>query len=116
MIGSAAVVLHGGQTGVGDVDLLVGVADATTLLADLNLPNIADDDGVFRSEIFGRWSAAPLPIEFMGGLLVRGAPVRLSTRTMVAGVPVPTRTELIALLRQFGRPKDLQRVAALADG
>jgi hypothetical protein len=114
IIGSAAVVLHGVDTSVPDVDVLCGKADAAALLAALGgqvLP--ADVDPVFRSAVFGRCGGTPLPVEVMAGLTVRGAPVRLATREWRGGAPVPSRGELVALLRRFGRAKDLARARSL---
>lgn len=114
IIGSAAVVLHGAETLVADVDVLCGEADARALIAALGGAVLAsDDDPVFRSAVFGRCAATPLPVEVMARLTVRGAPVRLATREWIGGVAVPSRVELAALLRIFGREKDLTRAALL---
>jgi hypothetical protein len=118
IIGSAAVVLHDAQTGVGDVDVLCGEADARKLLAALSgEARAGTGDGLFRSAVFGRCEGTPLPVDVMAGFAVRGEPVRLFTREWIAcggvRVPVPSRAELIALLRRFGRDKDLERVTLL---
>jgi hypothetical protein len=114
IIGSAAVVLHGAATSVADVDVLCGEADARTLIASLGGEVLASDvDPVFRSAVFGRCATTSLPVEVMAGLTVRGALVRLATREWIGGVAAPSREELAALLRTFGREKDLARAALL---
>lgn len=114
IIGSAAVVLHGAATSVADVDVLCGEVDARALIAALGGEVLAPAaDPVFRSAVFGRCAATPLPVEVMAGLTVHGAPVRLATREWRGGAPTPLRAELAALLRRFGREKDLARAALL---
>jgi hypothetical protein len=118
LIGSSAVVLHGVQTSVADVDVLCGEADARALLAVLGGEMLEQSgSALFRSAVFGRCETTPLPVEVMAGLAVRGAPVRFQACEWRAWgevlVPVPSRAELIALLRRFGRPKDLARAALL---
>ncbi len=121
VIGGAAAVLHGVRTAsVPDVDVLLDPGDAAGLPIVL-APG--QPDALFRSERFGRWSAPPLPVEFMAGLSIRDgsgwAPVALTTRRAVAGYGpplfIPERHELRALLSRFGRPKDLARAELLAD-
>lgn len=118
IVGSAAVVVHAAETSVADVDVLCGEADAQELVAVLRgalVEGTATE--LFRSTVFGRCEATPLPVEVMAEFAVRGSPVQLRTREWLdfAGVrvPVPSRAELIALLRRFGRPKDLDRAALL---
>lgn len=118
LIGSAAVALHGAETSVADIDVLCAEADARMVLMSLGGRVQPDgDDALFRSAVFGRCDTTTLPIEVMAGLRVRGEPVRLVTREWIAcgpiSVPVPSRAELIALLRRFGREKDLARAALL---
>ena len=119
VIGSAAVVLHGAPTSVADIDVLCGSEDDARAVISALGGEILVGTGtdLFRSTVFGRCSAIPLPVEVMAGLSVRGEPVRLTTREWRhdddVQVPVPSRAELIALLRRFGRPKDLARAALL---
>ncbi|MCP3734563.1 hypothetical protein M9979_06705 [Sphingomonas sp. RP10(2022)] len=123
IIGSAAVALHGADAGhVHDVDLLVGHDDARRLFARLNIaPLTMAPDPLFRSALFARWSAPPVPVEIMAGFAVASgetwSPVwpqsRRAVRIGEAVLYVPERGELIALLRRFGRPKDQLRAAAL---
>ena len=113
VIGSAAVVLHGGGTTVADVDLLLSRDDAEMLLRRWSLDPLIASDALFGSAVFARTTATPLPVEIMSGLKVRDVAVNLTTREVVAGIAVPARGELIRLLRQFGRPKDLARAALL---
>jgi hypothetical protein len=123
IIGSAAVALHGADVGeIGDIDLLMSRRDSARLLGSLGLaPAPGVPSARFRSAAFGRFEARGVEVEVMGGLhLADGSgwrPVRLRGResVMVAGRLVyrPPRRELAALLRRFGRPKDLVRAAAL---
>lgn len=122
VIGSAAVRLHGIDTSVGDVDVLLSDRDAIAVLERLGLPPIPGvPDARFRSYRFGRWTAPPLMLEFMAGLEVRAAcgwrPVETSGWRPAQHdypCPVPDRVALIALLRSFGRAKDMERAACLS--
>ena len=123
IIGSAAVTLHGAHVpDIKDVDVLMTASDAERVLRDLGLPSRPPTSSrMFRSSVFGTWSAPPLPVEIMGDLnLATPAgwhPVRPDTRQAVTvdgyQLFVPAAGELIALLRSFGRPKDLVRVRLL---
>ncbi len=107
---------------IGDIDVLLDEADADRLSVTLGLPlQPGTAHPAFRSRRFARWTAPPLPVEFMAGFEHRGAPgwtpVRPRTRARIdhpAGpFFVPARHELIEMFRRFGRPKDLSRAAAL---
>ena len=123
IIASAAVALHGADPGaIGDVDVLLDPRDAGVILAGLGLvaaPGAAD--ARFRSELFARWTAPRLPVEFFTGFHLREGgvwnEVRPLTRQAVdagdAALFVPERAELKAMLLRFGRPKDLARSALL---
>lgn len=115
IIGSAAVLLHGIETSVADVDVLCGdEVDARALIAVIGGRVIeSDGDPVFRSTVFGRTTMTPIPVEIMVGLHVRGEPIRLTAREWRHGAPVPSRNELIVLLERFGREKDIARAALL---
>jgi hypothetical protein len=123
IIGSAAVVLHGGNVPhVKDVDLLMSARDADALLRRIGeVPRGGTGNGRFRSEVFGTWSKPPIPVEAFGGFEVAVAGswrrVSLATREAVtvgtARVFVPARDELVRLLESFGRPKDVERAALL---
>ena len=118
VIGSAAVALHGAATSVADIDLLLDIDDAAAVFEAMGVPALPGrPDGRFRSDVFGRCTATPLAIELMAGLHLRRndgwVPVALETRVARHGVFVPARAELAALLRRFGRDKDLGRAAAL---
>jgi len=120
IIGSAAVVLHGHPLPwVKDVDLLMSARDARAMLGRLGLePGGAAPSARFRSAVFGIWQAPPVPVEIMGGLEVataggwrRVAPATREEVTVAgARVHVPGASELRSLLRDFGRPKDLDRL------
>lgn len=122
IIGSAAVVLHGAETEVADIDLLLSVRDALALLEQPGCRRLRPEPSpLFRSALFARWDGAGLPIELMAGLEVSrdGAWVPVQPRTRVAvraagtALHVPDRAELGAILGLFGRPKDLARKALL---
>lgn len=123
LIGSTAVMLHGADPGgIADIDVLLSEADARRILPVLGLP-VAEGPphDRFASQVFASWHGAPLPVEFMAGLRQRvegeWQGVLPKSRVEVAGegwrVFVPDRDELKAILRSFGRPKDLRRLAAL---
>ncbi|MDY0959139.1 hypothetical protein SOM26_10640 [Sphingomonas sp. CFBP8993] len=124
IIGSAAMVLHGVDAGaVGDVDLLVEPWLADAVFDQMGVtPLTLPPDPLFRSAAFARWDKPPVPVEVMAGLHVAVAgqwqPVALSTRKRIdiAGqrLFVPESSELLALFRLFGRPKDAPRIRALA--
>lgn len=123
LIGSAAVAFHEADPGgIADIDVLLSEADARRILPTLGLavtPGQPDDR--FASRIFASWHGAPLMVEFMAGLsrLSEGEwqPVLPLSRIELRGgdwrVFAPDRAELAAILRSFGRPKDLLRLAAL---
>lgn len=123
VIGSAAVALHGGDAAPRDVDVVMSTADAARLLPRLGIPvTPGEADERFRSALFARWTAPPLPVEFMAALHVAGpdgwTSVTPATRECVAigkaSVYIPSRAEVIAILHRFGRAKDHARAALLA--
>ena len=119
IIGSAAVALHGAASaGARDVDVLLTIADAELILPALGValtPGVADTR--FRSDFYCKWMAPPVPVDFMAGfhvfekLLVPATrePVQVAGETLF----VPARGELLAMLRHFGRDKDLARARLL---
>ena len=123
VISSAAVALHGvTPIEVGDVDVLMSVADARRVMDRVGI--VPTNDGasaLFRSTLFGRWETPPLVVEIMAGFHVAtGAGwtevlprTRLSLPLDGRVVYVPDRAELVGILRMFGRPKDLERVRLL---
>ena len=123
LIGSAAVALHGADPGrIADIDVLLSEADARRILPALGLPVAPGrPDDRFASQVFASWRGAPLAVEFMAGLSQRVGgewqSVLPKSRVEFAGQGwrafVPDRDELKAILRSFGRPKDLRRLAAL---
>jgi len=126
IIGSAAMALIGlCEVSVRDVDLLTSSRDAQTLFYRWQCegkPPEATSSGLFRS-LFGQCTQTPLPIEVMGNLEVWSETgwMRLRPQSRVEiDTPsgtffVPSRAEQIAILQQFGRPKDLLRAKALAN-
>jgi hypothetical protein len=123
LVGGAAVALQGLDIPIADIDVLMSRRDIDRVIARLG---IAPVEGVaidrIRSEVWARWTAPPLVVDFMTGLQVRTgecwtrvAPgtrqaVNVDGRTLY----VPARSELIDILRLFGRPKDLERAEGLA--
>lgn len=124
IITGAAVALHGVDAGpVGDVDVLISVADGHGILAAIGVdPDVRPAHPKFRSALFGTWHAPPLPVEFMAGFChyeaAQWVAVRPRTRERIAmaggAVFVPDRTELERMLRRFGRPKDIVRADRLS--
>ena len=124
IITSAAVALHGADPGaVSDVDVLLSVTDAERILPTIGVaPRRGSAHPAFRSRIFGTWTGAPLPVEFMADFRYRSGtewlPLQPATRLPVdvGGVTVfiPDRADLIAMLAAFGRPKDSDRIRSLA--
>jgi hypothetical protein len=120
IIGSAAAALSGADLGaVGDVDLLLSERDARRLL-DLWAGARRSDaapDVKFRSAVFARFEATPLPVEAFGGfeMKIRGRwrAVLPLTREARGEVFTPSVAEQIALLQAMGRDKDGARIAAL---
>jgi hypothetical protein len=123
LIGSAAMALHGCDSlEVGDIDVLLSVEDAAALLERCAVPPlIGSGNALFRSQVFGRWTAPALTVEIMGGLHVRSGErwieVRPQTREAVAfdgaTLFIPSIGEMIAMCQLFGRPKDRAREAVL---
>ncbi|HUD91579.1 hypothetical protein [Sphingobium sp.] len=124
VIASAAVALHGVDAGhVADVDILLSVEDAERILPGIGVTvRPGPTHAAFRSTVFGTWTGAPLPVEFMAGFVYRkGAqwvPVQPATRqpVEVEGVIlfIPERRELARLIMDFGRPKDMARAEGLS--
>jgi hypothetical protein len=123
IIGSAAVALHGAEPPiVADIDLLTGRDDALRLAALWGAtPEPPGDHGLFRSAIHFEHALEGAIVDVMAELEVNGAAgwKRLEPKTRVpiplgeAKLYAPTRSELIEILRRFGRPKDLERAALL---
>jgi hypothetical protein len=123
IIGSTAVVLHGGAVRqVKDVDLLMSAPDAEGFLRRVGVePRRGTGDERFRSRVFGTWCKPPIPVEAFGGFDVcvggvwREAVLETREAVTVGGARlfVPSREELVRLLDSFGRPKDLERAALL---
>ena len=123
IIGSAAVSLHGAHVpDIKDVDVLMTRSDAEQVLRKLGLKSRPPTSStMFRSSAFGTWTGPPLPVEIMGDLKLAApagwCPVRPQTREAVTidghRLFVPAAGELVALLRSFGRPKDLIRLRLL---
>lgn len=123
IVGSAAVVLLGGETAVADIDLLTDERDGRALAARLGVALVAiDAHPRFRSRVFARWQRADRDVEIMGGLMLAEGwgwtALVPATRVAVAvggeTLFVPARDEMIAILGRFGRDKDRARARLLA--
>ncbi|MHA6722174.1 hypothetical protein [Sphingomonas sp. RS2018] len=121
IIGSAAVVLHGVETPVADIDLLTSARDADSILAAAGRrPDTESDRSRFRS-VYGTLPSPGVSIEVMGGLEVLSAgawhrvlpATRQAVSVCAATLYVPDRAELAAIMRSFGRAKDIIRAALL---
>ena len=120
IIGSAAAALIGADIEPEDVDVLASRYTIDAFLAALKLPaSTRPADGVFRSAVFQRTNVRDgIPIEFMGDMMLMHensrSPLAPKTRVKVNGlfgtVFVPNPQEQIAILRRFGRAKDLARI------
>lgn len=125
IIGSGAVALHGADPGpMSDIDVLLSIRDLEALYEGLPLSDTRDSrKGQFLSQRFGVWSEPPMPVEFMAGFSQKidglWREVKLNTRERIRmgdrNLFVPEKSELISLLLQFGRPKDLMRAATLSE-
>jgi hypothetical protein len=123
IIASAAMALHGARPiDVADVDLLTSERDAVALLGRLRIPTPpGGGSDRFRSRIFARWDAPPVPVEIMAGFEVLTPdgwqfvrPVsRLPKQIGNTRLFVPSVDELLVHCRLFARPKDEQRAAIL---
>jgi hypothetical protein len=121
LIGGAAVALQGLAIEIADIDALLSARDAREVIATLNIrPNEGVAIDRVRSDIWGRWTALPLDVDLTAGLRIRTGDhwtrVEPATRDAVEGraIYVPSRVELVAICRLFGRPKDLERAEGLA--
>ena len=118
IIGSTAAFLVGLDEQPKDVDLLTSEADAHRLMKHWRLePTLPSASDLFRSSIFAMATFAPLPIEVMAGLNVRGEPLVPTTRLALPWskglLHVPEPQEQISILERFGRDKDLRRAGRL---
>jgi hypothetical protein len=124
LIGGAAVALHGLEIEIADIDVLLGRRDILRMLDKLGVGRHEDTAITrVRSDIWARWTAQPLSVDLMTGLQVHDGEcwrqVEPRTREMLVveghELYVPSRSELIDILRLFGRPKDLDRARGLVD-
>src|SRR5260370_40644925 len=122
-IGGAAVALQGLAIEIADIDVLLSARDARQIIATLNIrPNEGVAIDSVRSDIWAHWTALPLGVALIAGLQIRTGDhwtrVEPATRDAAAvegrAIYVPSRVELVAICRLFGRPKDLERAEWLA--
>jgi hypothetical protein len=68
IIGSAAMVLHGLDLAIADVDLVLAPEDAALVLQEHGrILQSGDGRGPYRSDVFGRIEGGPLAIEVLVG-------------------------------------------------
>lgn len=128
VIGSGALIIAGVDwPGCADLDILTTAAGAGVLEAAWKAWRQADDaadlQAPFRSR-FSRYDFAPGAVEVMGDLDVRtaggwtrlevGAPARFKFGGRAW--PAPDLRRQAEILRLFGRPKDMAKVAFLEGG
>jgi hypothetical protein len=114
LIGSGALILLGVPLEeAADLDVVTSMDGARRLRAAwagwLAPGEAKAPDGPFRSDDFARYETPWGPVEIMGGLRVRGAPLRIGARDGA----IPPAAEQLRILRLFGRPKDLAKAARL---
>ena len=124
IIGSAALALSGIPVEPKDIDVFAAsdvIDHARLALGAAATPSASDR---FRSNPYFQFHPeGGLPIDFMGGLqvLAHGAwtPLHIASRFSVTirdvTVFVPNLEEQARILRLFGRPRDLARLALIAD-
>jgi len=124
IIGSAALALSGISVEPQDIDVFAASDVIEQARLALGVPAMPSGSDRFRSiPYFQFHPEGGLPIDFMGGLEVRVAdtwvPLHIESRVSVSirnvTLFVPDLEEQVAILRLFDRPKDLARVALIAD-
>lgn len=125
IISGAAAALYGANPiKVSDVDVMVSVEDARRLFPRIGLEHaVPAPHPRFRSELFGRWQACALTVEFMANFELRDMDgvwraMIPQTRRMIMldniMIFVPELAELKGMFARFGRPKDHERIALLS--
>lgn len=123
LFGGAAIALHGLDIEIADIDVVMAESDLRRVIGRVGIA--ASDPGPvdrIRSDLWARWTALPLGVDLIAGLQVRAGDgwIRIAPRTretvMVEdhALYVPSRRELIEILRLFGRPKDMERAERLS--
>ncbi|WP_156370317.1 hypothetical protein [Novosphingobium sp. Leaf2] len=124
IISGAAAALHGAAPiCVSDVDVVLSIADAHRLMARIGVgPAPRSHHPRFWSEVFARWTACPLVVEFMANFRLRDADgiwrgVEPATRCAIVvdavTVYVPDLQDVRALFERLGRPNDRARIRLL---
>jgi hypothetical protein len=120
LIGSAALSLSGLPVTVRDVDVYGPSEVIEAARQRLSLPpSPPRADSRFRSSPYFQYRPpGSLEIDFMGGLQVFSAgdwnELQIESDVWIEGVRVPTLSEQAVLLRLFGRPKDVARLALIS--
>lgn len=122
LIGGAALAVLGVPgVPVRDIDVLLSVADAKRIMGQLGVVSSPDrGSGRFCSQVYAQVGET-IQFDFMAGLKVRAddawVPVLPcpTSRVMFGEWPIylPSRADMAAILRLFGRPKDLARLDLL---
>lgn len=120
--GAATALMTSDFSDVHDVDVLLAPQDAQRLIAALDLVDGSDGGtGRFKSEVYGTWSAPPLPIDLLGGFQVKvgnkWTPIVPTTRcpclTPAGTVFLPSIDEQMEITKLLGRPRDFVRIDRL---
>ena len=123
IIGSAALALGGIDVTPGDIDVFAASDVIETARRTLGVAARPSSSELFRSSpYFQVRPEGGLEIDFMGALEVRSASEwiglhiesRISVTIGSATLFVPSLEEQVAILRLFGRPKDLARAALIS--
>lgn len=119
IIGSTALYLSGVAVEARDVDVYGPLPVIEAARQALGVPvSPPRADARFRSSpYFQHRPQDGLEIDFMGGLQVFSGgewrELQIESNIWIEGVRVPTLSEQAAILRRFGRPKDLQRLTLI---
>ena len=124
IIGSAALALSGIPVEPRDIDIFAASDVIEAARVALKVPAMPSGSDRFRSDPYFQFQPKRgLPIDFMGGLevLSNDTWIRLHIESCIAvtignaKLFVPTLEEQAAILRLFGRPKDLARAALIVE-
>lgn len=116
---TAATIQGAYPIAIGDFNVLLNPTHAAMLFAIGYSPAASSRHPRFRSDLFGRWAATPLTVEFMAGFRLRDRDgvwrevqpqTRVTVRVGGATVFTPSLHELRDMFERFGRERDRARV------
>lgn len=123
ILGSAAVYLRGHDPGhIGDIDVLLSVADAQRIMSDHGLYNQRDGGTPrYRSAYILKPNLGDMRIELLAGYEIHQdgvwTSIRPTSRNSISYngnvVFVPSDAELISIFEQLGRAKDIVRIRSM---